>query len=167
MIVKSSKTPSDGPIQMAAAPAPRRVSDSQHAGQACANAAPAGVVLARLVGFADSHPMILVHGSDRPLMAASACQLLASDLDRVVAVSFLDNDASKPIVMGPIVGMPIEPEASPPARLELIGSSEVVLRCGAATLRLLADGTAILRGVNVITRAAATNRIRGGNVQIN
>ena len=129
--------------------------------------APAGVVLARLVGFADGRPLVLLPGKQGPVAACSASALRTDQVDQLVAVMFVDADMSKPMVIGPVVGLPDATDAAAPQRLELSASRELVLKCGSATLRLQADGTAVLRGVNVVTRAAATNRIRGGNVQIN
>ena len=46
-------------------------------------------------------------------------------------------------------------------------SRELVLRCGKASVTLTSDGAVRIRGTDVLSRASATNRIRGGNVQIN
>jgi hypothetical protein len=137
------------------------------AGIVASEKAPAGIVLARLVGWADGRPLIRLPGRSEPVIAACAGSLAVGDVERLVAVMFLDGNLARPVVMGPVVDMPAGDAPSVPERLELAAGSELVLRCGPATLRLLADGTAVLRGVNVVTRAAATNRIRGGNVQIN
>ena len=52
-------------------------------------------------------------------------------------------------------------------RVELEGRDEVVLRCGEATITLRRNGRILIRGVQVETRAAGVNRIRGGSVAIN
>lgn len=43
----------------------------------------------------------------------------------------------------------------------------VSLRCGKASIQLQRDGSVLIRGAYVLSRASGTNRIRGGNVQIN
>jgi len=52
-------------------------------------------------------------------------------------------------------------------RITLSAQKEIVLRCGEATLSLTADGKVAIRGADVVTTAARTNRIRGGAVRIN
>jgi hypothetical protein len=52
-------------------------------------------------------------------------------------------------------------------RLVLTAQEEIVLRCGSATISLDAQGHVTIRGANVISTAAGTNRIRGGTVRIN
>lgn len=126
--------------------------------------APDGVVLARLISLSDQRPTVLLPDSGTPVQAAAGGNLRAEHVGGLVAVMFLDGDLDNPMVVGPIVAAPT---GTIPERLEICANSELVLRCGPSTLRLLADGTAVLRGTTVTSRASGTNRIRGGNVQIN
>jgi hypothetical protein len=52
-------------------------------------------------------------------------------------------------------------------RVVLEGHDEVVLRCGKASITLRRDGKIAIRGVELLSRASGTNRIRGGSVAIN
>jgi hypothetical protein len=52
-------------------------------------------------------------------------------------------------------------------RVEIEGRDEVVLRCGPSSLTLRADGSVVLRGVNIVTQADEVQKIRGGKVQVN
>jgi hypothetical protein len=52
-------------------------------------------------------------------------------------------------------------------RVELDARDEIVLRCGEASITLRRNGRISIRGVDVETRAAGMNRIRGGAVDIN
>ncbi len=52
-------------------------------------------------------------------------------------------------------------------RIELDGRDEIVLRCGEASITLRRNGRIAIRGIDVETRAAGSNRIRGGTVDIN
>jgi hypothetical protein len=52
-------------------------------------------------------------------------------------------------------------------RVELEGRDEIVLRCGQASITLRRNGRIAIRGVEVETRAAGMNRIKGGTVNIN
>ncbi len=44
---------------------------------------------------------------------------------------------------------------------------EILLECGQSSLRLCADGTIILKGVKILSRASKTNKVRGAVVKIN
>jgi hypothetical protein len=88
-------------------------------------------------------------------------------------------DPARPIIVGvrqsPLTQHPAQDlKVQQPLVLEVDGErlvytaqKEIVLRCGKASIQLLSDGSVRIRGTNVLTRASATNRIRGGNVQIN
>jgi hypothetical protein len=53
------------------------------------------------------------------------------------------------------------------ARLELHVDREIVIHCGASSLMLSPDGRVTIRGTHLLSRATASNRIKGGTVQIN
>ena len=52
-------------------------------------------------------------------------------------------------------------------RVVIEALDEIVLRCGQASITLRRNGRIVIRGTYVETRAVGTNRIKGGNVQIN
>ncbi len=52
-------------------------------------------------------------------------------------------------------------------RLDLEASDEIRLTCGKSSLVLRRDGTVIVRGVTIVSRASQSNKIRGGTVSIN
>lgn len=52
-------------------------------------------------------------------------------------------------------------------RVVLHAAEEIELRCGQGSVTIRADGRVVVRGTRVLSRASGTNRIRGGNVQIN
>ncbi|HEU4618862.1 MAG TPA: hypothetical protein VFV10_12545 [Gammaproteobacteria bacterium] len=52
-------------------------------------------------------------------------------------------------------------------RIHLTGEEEIRLTCGRSTIVLTRDGRIVLRGSRISSRAAETNRIKGGTVQIN
>jgi hypothetical protein len=53
------------------------------------------------------------------------------------------------------------------ARVCIVARDEVVIACGPASITLRRNGRVIIRGTHVETRAAGTNRIRGGQVRVN
>ena len=52
-------------------------------------------------------------------------------------------------------------------RIVLSAQTEVVLQCGDGSITLAADGKVTIRGVDVVSSATRTQRIRGGAVRIN
>jgi hypothetical protein len=52
-------------------------------------------------------------------------------------------------------------------RVILSAKTEVVLRCGEGSITLGADGKVTIRGIDVVSSASRTQRIRGGAVRIN
>jgi len=141
-----------------------------------------GVTIGTLIGFSGAgHPLIdLVNAPS--VAARSVVSLDATAIGRDVALLFEGGDPTRPLVLGVIqpptppvsTETDAEPTDTPPLEVEadgrrvvLTGADEVVLRCGKASIQLLSDGTVRIRGTNVLSRASATNRIRGGNIQIN
>jgi hypothetical protein len=53
------------------------------------------------------------------------------------------------------------------ARVRICARDEVVIACGPASITLRRNGRVVIRGTHVETRAAGTNRIRGGQVRVN
>jgi hypothetical protein len=52
-------------------------------------------------------------------------------------------------------------------RVRLVAKDEIVLECGKASITLRRNGRIIVRGTHVETNSEGTNRIKGGQVQIN
>jgi hypothetical protein len=98
-----------------------------------------------------------------------------------VVLLFEDGDPLRPLIVGFIetVELPVQP-ATPPAeqtphvevdadgrRLKVTAKDEIVLRCGKASITLRRNGRVIVRGTYVESHSDGTNRIKGGQVQIN
>ncbi len=73
----------------------------------------------------------------------------------------------------PVSSVPARPQALvfeadvDGARVRICARDEVVIACGQASITLRRNGRVIIRGTHVETRAAGTNRIRGGQVRVN
>ena len=52
-------------------------------------------------------------------------------------------------------------------RVKITAKDEIVLECGLASVTLRRNGRVIIRGTYVETQSEGTNRIKGGQVQIN
>lgn len=127
--------------------------------------APSELLIGRIVGGVAQAPLVLFefNGSHHCLEALVTAELqLPRDLGREVCLSFLKNSLSQPIVLGLL-----HRSEDSTRELKLSSSMGISLTCGKATILLRPDGTVAIRGVNIASRASHTNRIRGGNVQIN
>lgn len=99
-----------------------------------------------------------------------------------VLLCFENADPRRPIILG-VLREQLQPE---PRREELElkldknhdilvdgetltfdAKKEIVLRCGKSTLFLSSSGKVLIRGKEVLSRASARNRIKGGSVSIN
>jgi hypothetical protein len=52
-------------------------------------------------------------------------------------------------------------------QIDLQASDEIRLTCGKSSLVMRRDGTVIVRGVKIVSRATESNKIRGGTVSVN
>jgi hypothetical protein len=103
-------------------------------------------------------------------------------LQQQAVVLFENGDRSRPIVIGFIETLQPEPATPEPTvddkapvieadvdgkRVRLTARDEIILECGPASVTLRRNGRVIIRGTYVETRSDGTNRIKGGQVQIN
>jgi hypothetical protein len=124
-----------------------------------------------------------------PLPARSTVPLDSRAIDAVVAsrqsvvLIFDEGDSRLPIIVGflqetspsPLTDALLDESLRSEAlevrvdgkRVVLEGRDEVVLRCGDSSITMRSNGQILIRGQRVETRASGTNRIKGGNVQIN
>jgi hypothetical protein len=95
-------------------------------------------------------------------------ELLYAAATRQTVLLLYENDV--PIIVGLIRDHLPAPASSPQAphdRLLLEAQEEVVLRCGPGSITLRKDGKVVIKGVDLVSRARQTNRIRGAAVKIN
>jgi hypothetical protein len=113
---------------------------------------------------------------------ASAAAAAEALLGRTVVV--LRNAYMPPVILGAVAERLWDESAPAPAQaklpagqplavqldkrcLELEASDEIRLTCGKSLLLLRRDGTVIIKGVTITSRASQTNKIRGATVNIN
>src|SRR5581483_9967134 len=74
--------------------------------------------------------------------------------------------ASKPPAVPPRPEAPVFEADIDGARVRICARDEIVIACGPASITLRRNGRIVIRGTHVETRAAGTNRIRGGQVRV-
>lgn len=140
----------------------------------------AGLVSGCLLAIGENGSGPLVTYAGQPGSAAvparTVVDLHAPHIGSAVLLAFDRGDACLPIVVGVLregVGWPL---ADPPGTVEvsadgermIVGAREqLVLRCGKASITLARDGTITIDGIEVTSRAAGANRVRGGSIQLN
>jgi hypothetical protein len=150
-----------------------------------------GVTIGKLVGSsADGRLLVAVPG-ERGKIAARTILPLDSALRRAVLerrevlVVFEGDDPRRPIVTGIVrqptlagakqgaaaaddkaPGLNVEVDADG-RRVKLTAKDEIVFECGSASITLRRNGRVIIKGAEVDSISAGTNRIRGGQVRLN
>ena len=99
-----------------------------------------------------------------------------------VMLVFENGDPALPIIAGlvhehiktthihEVFDVPVEKQhkiALDGKRLVLTADKEIVLRCGKSSITLCANGRVVVKGKNLISRASASNKIKGACVNIN
>ncbi|WP_426755754.1 DUF6484 domain-containing protein [Myxococcus sp. Y35] len=153
---------------------------------------PDGLALVDFVGNTTAMPV-----PARSFVALEPEQLrLAVEERREVVLLFEDGEPSRPLLVamaqapsapslleqlleaagrpearpGDVEAPPSEPKAKDTPkedRLVLGAEKEIVLRVGEASITLRRDGTIVLRGVRVESRASGLQLIRGGKIELN
>lgn len=132
-----------------------------------------GVAIGVFLGFDDESPLVVFPGNPREeaVPARSLAELTSDMIGAEVALLFQDGDPGKPLIVGRIVD-PARKTAAPQVirdgeRVTITGEERVELRCGKARIIMEKDGRITIRGTYVTSHASATNRIRGGSVNLN
>jgi hypothetical protein len=138
-----------------------------------------GTLVGTLIGLDPSGlPLVDFPGNPEsaPIKARHACSVSASDVKRETVLVFEKSDLRKPIVIGFIQpalpqdagrkSRPVEATVDG-ERVTLEANTEIVLRCGKASLTLTRAGKVLITGEYLLSRSNGVNRIKGGSVQIN
>jgi hypothetical protein len=133
----------------------------------------------------DGVPMVVLRGEERAREAASLLRFPSADAasDAILGrtVLLLLNGSGLPVILG-VVSQRLwethEAEAKlPPGEarsivvdkkvVNLEASEEIRLTCGKSSLVMRRDGSVIVRGVTIVSRATQANKIRGATVSVN
>lgn len=132
-----------------------------------------GVVIGFFLGFDSGVPLVVFPGNpqETAVAARSLTELASDEIGAEVALLFQDGDPGRPLIVGRVVE-PARKASSPQIirdgeRVCIIGEERIELRCGEATILMEKDGRITIRGTYVTSQASATNRIRGGSIDLN
>jgi hypothetical protein len=143
----------------------------------------AGVQLAAIVAVTEDGPQVQLQPDGPPSTARLAVAVTRERLEAAIAqcqqvvLLFEHGDRARPIIVGFIEATPApaQPVESTPVveadvdgrRVRVTAQDEIILQCGSASVTLRRNGRVMIRGTYVETRSEGTNRIKGGQVQIN
>jgi Domain of unknown function (DUF6484) len=127
-----------------------------------------GVVIGTLAALEDGIPSVALPGSAGAVPARSLVRLDAAAVGAEVALLFEAGDPARPLILGRV----LDPGTAPTVlrdgeRVRVTASERIELRVGKASLIMEKDGRITIRGSYVTSHASATNRIRGGSVNLN
>ncbi|MBL8300003.1 MAG: hypothetical protein JNN30_16815 [Rhodanobacteraceae bacterium] len=135
-----------------------------------------GIVIGLLYDFtAAGQPRIVVPGRlEQPCEARAICALDPSQQSRQCALMFESGDPGRPLILGmlhdPVVTVHTSGDATvhrDQDTFRVEAAEAIELNCGAASLRLSADGRVELRGSTVVSHSTGLNRIRGASIKLN
>lgn len=106
--------------------------------------------------------------------ARSTVPIAPSDIGRQVLVVLEDGDAERPIIIGVVQATAVTVTPEPAGHVEIEGKrlrlqaeDEVVLQCGEASITLRGDGRIVIKGMEIVSRAKGTHKVKGAAVLIN
>ena len=136
----------------------------------------------------DGTPLVDLGDGSEVLAARLAVRATRERIEDAIAsgqqavVLFEGGDRTRPLIVGFIETVDPRPQAGEAdagdvmpfvdvdvdgRRLTVTAKDEIVLKCGKASITLRRNGRVIVRGTYVETHSDGTNRIKGGQVQIN
>ena len=117
---------------------------------------------------------------DEAVEARTTVSVSPDDEGRSVLLVFEGGNPTRPIITGFIQEQPVSQPATmtltreavdevqvDQARVCLEARQEIVLRCGRSSITLRADGKIVIKGREIVSRAASANKIKGSTVRIN
>lgn len=152
-----------------------------------------GAILGTLVGC-DAHQQPLVSFSGAPSQELPAriatydpelARPMIHITGRSVLLVFENGDLRRPLIVGLVRETLPEVPVQEPSRQQVPTGSEddaltvngrrlvfdaheeIVFRCGQGSIIVRADGTIVIKGTRLLSRASEVNKIRGASVQIN
>ena len=129
-----------------------------------------GIMIGVIQGFENGVPLVAFPANpmDHPIGARSLVSLDAGHAGCEVALQFEQGQVDRPLILGRIIAPNEGTEVLRDGdHVRVTGQERIELRCGKASIILEADGHITIRGSYLVNHATASNRIRGGSVNIN
>ncbi|HTT13067.1 MAG TPA: DUF6484 domain-containing protein [Burkholderiaceae bacterium] len=141
--------------------------------------------LGRLHGFDVLEQPVVANLAALPgevVQARSTVPLRRAHIGHDVLVMFVGGDAHQPVIVGVIEPRPLQddapvletqmPSSTVSVRVDgerrvIEAESEVVLRCGDASITLTRAGKVIIKGNYILSRSTGHNKIKGAAIDIN
>ena len=140
----------------------------------------AGVEIREIVAVTDDGRIAWISDpadAEAPAQRALSTQALRSEhIGMRAIVAFERGQPSRPVVLGVLSGVVKGPDCDGSDRLQLTADderivlcarSQIVFRCGKASITLTAAGKVLIEGAYVSSKSSGVNRLKGGAVQIN
>lgn len=132
-----------------------------------------GVVIGIFMGLKDGQPLVVFAGNPSPeaIPARSLVTLQSSAIGCEVALLFEDDSRDKPLIIGRILAP--APQTDTPKvisdgeTVKVNADERIELRVGKASIIMEKDGHITIRGTYLVSQASASNRIRGGSINLN
>ncbi|WP_299700101.1 DUF6484 domain-containing protein [uncultured Tateyamaria sp.] len=135
-----------------------------------------GVAIGIFLGVQDGAAQVVFAGNPKneAIAARSTVALGSEDTGCEVALLFEDGRRDRPLIIGRIVQPGVTEPERPTVDIVRDGDRVVIeardridLRCGKARIILEKDGHITIRGSYLVSHASASNRIRGGSINLN
>lgn len=132
-----------------------------------------GVVIGVFLGLQDDEPLVVFAGNSKPeaITARSLVSLDASVAGCEVALLFEDGERDRPLIIGRIIQPAPKTDAPTIIRdgenVQINAQERIELRVGKASIIMEKDGHITIRGTYLVNHASASNRIRGGSINLN
>jgi len=105
-----------------------------------------------------------------PVPARSTVIVSAQDAGRHVVLLFEEGDAARPIIVGIVQDHPVQVRRDvmiDGKRVCLEAEDELTLKSGKASITLQVDGRIVIKGMEIVSRARGTHKVKGATVLIN
>ena len=131
-----------------------------------------GVVIGLILAIEHGAPLVVFPGnlSETAIQARSLTRFQPEDMGAEVAILFEDGDRTRPLIIGRI----IDPQRAETLRVvrdgevvKINANERIELRVGKSSIVMDKDGHITIRGTHLVSHASASNRIRGGSVNLN
>ncbi|SDE47987.1 hypothetical protein SAMN05421538_10725 [Paracoccus isoporae] len=134
-----------------------------------------GVVIGLLMGFRDGVPLVVFPSNeqDHAIPARALTPLSGDDNGSEVALLFEDGDIARPLIIGRIIDDPRGGDRQTPRivsdgeLVKVTATHRIELRVGRSSIIMEKDGHITIRGTHLVSHASASNRIRGGSINLN